>query len=96
MNRRFDIYWDGDWKLREVAAGSLGYGDAEFEEVIVPLYHKDVLKLLEPDIARKYNELLYAVAKKYPGETRHETALRYIREREQPFEYNGVGGTCQS
>jgi hypothetical protein len=30
----------------------------------------------------KYQELLYAVACKYPGESRHETALRYIRERE--------------
>jgi hypothetical protein len=31
----------------------------------------------------KYDELLYAVARKYPGETRHQTALRYIMEREQ-------------
>lgn len=30
-----------------------------------------------------YNELLYAVACKHPGETRHQTALRYIREREE-------------
>jgi hypothetical protein len=30
----------------------------------------------------KYGELLLAVACKYPGESRHETALRYIRERE--------------
>jgi len=29
-----------------------------------------------------YNELLFAVARIYEGETRHETALRYIRERE--------------
>lgn len=30
----------------------------------------------------RYYELLYAVEKKHPGETRHETALRYIREAE--------------
>lgn len=30
-----------------------------------------------------YNELLMAVANKHPGESRHETALRYIREREE-------------
>lgn len=30
----------------------------------------------------KYNELLMAVGKKFPGESRHETALRYIREAE--------------
>lgn len=32
----------------------------------------------------KYFELLYAVATKHPGESRHDTALRYIRQREQP------------
>jgi hypothetical protein len=33
-------------------------------------------------VADLYNELLYAVASKYPGESRHDTALRYIRDRE--------------
>ena len=33
-----------------------------------------------------YIELLYAVARKHEGETRHETALRYIRERENRTE----------
>ena len=33
-------------------------------------------------VLRKYEELLYAVGRKYEGESRHETALRYIRERE--------------
>jgi hypothetical protein len=36
---------------------------------------------LEAD-AERYNELIMAVENKYPGETRHETALRYIREAE--------------
>lgn len=31
-----------------------------------------------------YDELLMAVGNKYPGETRHETALRYIRTAEIP------------
>lgn len=31
----------------------------------------------------RYNELLMAVGNKYPGETRHETALRYIRNAER-------------
>lgn len=35
------------------------------------------------EVSLKYNELLYAVARKFPGESRHETALRYIREAEQ-------------
>ena len=35
-----------------------------------------------PETEAKYAELLYAVESKWPGESRHETALRYIRERE--------------
>ena len=35
-----------------------------------------------PDVEAKYAELLYAVASKFPHESRHETALRYIRQRE--------------
>ena len=34
------------------------------------------------DIEEKYNKLLMEVVSKVPGETRHETAQRYIRERE--------------
>lgn len=30
----------------------------------------------------KYYELIYAVGNAFPGETRHETALRYIRQAE--------------
>ena len=32
---------------------------------------------------KKYNELLYSVERKFTDETRHQTALRYIKEREQ-------------
>jgi len=34
------------------------------------------------EIEEKYQELIMAVEKKYEGETRHETALRYIRRAE--------------
>jgi len=37
----------------------------------------------------KYDELIMAVGNKWPGESRHETALRYIREAEV-----GAGGTA--
>lgn len=33
--------------------------------------------------AERYKELLFAVASKFPGESRHETALRYIRSAEK-------------
>ena len=38
--------------------------------------------VLRTDIQEKYNELIMAVAKKFTNETRHETALRYIKEAE--------------
>ena len=31
----------------------------------------------------RYYQLLFVVENKYPNETRHETALRYITEKEQ-------------
>lgn len=39
--------------------------------------------LLQNNVVQKYAELLYAVCRKFPGETRHETAIRYIQEAEQ-------------
>ena len=39
---------------------------------------------LAEQFRKDYMELIMAVAKKYPNETRHQTALRYILEREQP------------
>ena len=37
---------------------------------------------MEPDVTGKYYDLLFAVERVFPDETRHETALRYIREAE--------------
>jgi hypothetical protein len=54
---------------------STGHGDTT----------EDLLKELEWQIAEqdKYTELLLAVGRKFPGETRHQTALRYINEAER-------------
>ena len=41
--------------------------------------------------AELYRELIMAVGKKFPGESRHQTALRYIRQAEEP-----CGGTGNS
>ena len=38
---------------------------------------------MRKELAKKYNELIYMVGNKYPTESRHETALRYIKEAEQ-------------
>ena len=40
----------------------------------------------------KYNELLYAVQTKNPDETRHQTALRYIRNAENRQSYTAANG----
>jgi hypothetical protein len=37
-----------------------------------------------------YDELIFAVGKIYPNETRHETALRYIREAEKDTNQTGA------
>jgi len=43
------------------------------------VYEKGTVAALKRD----YNELIMAVANKHEGETRHQTALRYILEAEQ-------------
>ena len=48
---------------------------------------KAEIERLECELAsakRNYMDLIMAVGEKYPNETRHQTALRYIRERETP------------
>lgn len=40
-------------------------------------------------LQERYNELIYEVAQKHEGESRHDTARRYIRERE-----NRIEGPC--
>ena len=42
----------------------------------------EALATPKADVDHSYGQLLYAVARKFPGESRHETALRYIREAE--------------
>lgn len=45
----------------------------------------DIKAFLSQEIQRAkgpYEELIFAVGNKYPGETRHQTALRYIKQAE--------------
>ena len=42
------------------------------------------------DVKEKYYELIMTVENKYPNETRDETALRYIKERESRVD-SGTG-----
>lgn len=58
---------------------------------------QEQVKLLEStyrDVRIQHSELIMAVACKFPGETRHQTALRYIQERESaPSESASVPAT---
>ena len=40
--------------------------------------------MIDKTTEEKYEELIMAVEKKHPSETRHETALRYIKWCEEP------------
>ena len=58
------------------------------------LYEDHLAVVAEKDREiEKYMELLHAVESKHPGESRHETALRYIRKAEQ---HDGVAVTVEA
>lgn len=58
-----------------------------YKNWVEPLY----LHPLPPaDVVQKYEELLYAVHRKFPDETRHQTALRYIKTAEAPSYTNAA------
>ena len=58
-----------------------------YKNWVEPLY----LHPLPPDdVVQKYDELLYSVHKKFPDETRHQTALRYIKTAESPSYTNAA------
>lgn len=58
----------------------------DFIKFVAPNGHQQIVYLplyaLE-ELRKQYHELIYAVERKFDGETRHETALRYIMEKEK-------------
>ena len=58
-------------------------------EIMTEAEANGLLKIECENWKRSYLELIYAVQTKYPNETRHETALKYIRERE--MQTSGTG-----
>ena len=51
------------------------------------------LEAAEKDAA-KYQELIYAVGRKFHDETRHETAMKYIRQMEEPSKNAAMKGAA--
>jgi hypothetical protein len=77
--------------------------DAEFEVIfgwMRPGPEFDEIERLRAELAAcrdgadklgdAYNELIMAVSSKYEGETRHQTALRYIVKAEEPTTMSSV------
>ena len=64
--------------------------EAEAKLGNIPYKEAIALKDRVKDIEAKYNELIMAVGKKWKDETRHQTALRYIRQAEECN--TGTGG----
>lgn len=83
--KRLDLY-----KLADNLRQEMDWTRSEYDTFVacVDLY---LARSLPPtdaprvrELQAKYNELLFAVARKHAGESRHETALRYIRNAEAP------------
>lgn len=63
----------------------------------IRLFHEqerenDELEKKYSAVSSAYNELIMAVGRKFPGEIRHDTALRYIKRAE---ELSDAGPACQ-
>lgn len=75
--------------LADMVQATTGCGRINAHRIV-----KQIADRLQPsgagEDAARYEELIYAVARKFPGESRHETALRYIREREAAANENGA------
>lgn len=68
------------WPEKDPDGELVYYDDVEVLEAKLATAQARIAELVAMN--ELYNELLMAVGSKYEGETRHETALRYIRERE--------------
>jgi len=53
------------------------------------------LKAKVDGLRKQYNDLLFCVSKKYPGESRHDTAKRYLLDREKFSSGEGSAATAQ-
>ncbi len=85
----------GDYGLTGSSAACAAPSSEEVRETVerLRMWYRDGGSLTARDAAdlikhlaaraEKYSELLCAVERKFPNETRHETALRYIRQTEE-------------
>lgn len=78
--------------------GSHHVGDAQHTKLdIINAQIDSLYSNREPFVVNaqaKYDELIYAVCRKFPNESRHETALRYIKSAESQA-ITAAGGRCE-
>jgi len=86
-NRFIQKLMDDGWSLNGVQQERLA---SAFYEIVK---EESPLLITHPNDA-KYEELLMAVARKFPNESRHETALRYITEAESR-DYGTASEVCK-
>jgi hypothetical protein len=72
--------WKADQQAAEVLAGLIAATVQATAQIRVAEAQTDTAELAR--LRALYEQLLYAVGNKYPGETRHQTALRYIQQAE--------------
>jgi hypothetical protein len=74
--------WKAEQQAAEVLAGLAAVAIRGVTDARIAEAQTDAAELSR--LRGLYEELLYAVGNKYPGETRHQTALRYIQQAEAP------------
>jgi hypothetical protein len=67
--------------MKRVTAGDMLFSEIDLFDELAATIVAEWMRYMP--IAKDYNELLMAVENKYEGETRHQTALRYIQEAER-------------
>jgi len=78
----FDKEWNGEvWLCSTDCDDEYCHGRDKRNEIID--FIRSTREAARRDIIEKYSELLHAVGNKHEGETRHQTALRYIRDAEK-------------
>lgn len=77
-----------DFKATDIDVGWVQGWFANYWAAVYDPLQKQIETLEE--FKTKYHELLWAVGKKYPDETRHHTALRYINQAEQTMSESEV------
>ena len=73
-----------EWLEAEPCFGEAGNLAHDFMLLLVD--ESEQLQAERDRYKEKYEDLIYCVASKFPNESRHETAKRYIQQREQHCE----------